>query len=148
MPVHILGDDLPLTSSQVELLWRTVCTYLQQPEDQANVRAVSEDEIRTLNKAYRHKDSPTNVLTFSYDAMGEPGGAGEHDIALCLPVATREAEAQRVTLVDYVALLLTHAFLHAKGMDHELSLDEARATTEAEKNILTQAGFKPLTLGS
>ena len=62
MPVHILGDELPLTSSQVELLWQTVCTYLQQPEDQVNVRAVSEEEIRTLNKTYRHKDSPTNVL--------------------------------------------------------------------------------------
>src|SRR3989338_2871998 len=148
MPVHILGDELPLTSSQVELLWQTVCTYLQQPEDQVNVRAVSEEEIRTLNKTYRHKDSPTNVLTFSYDALGVPGGAGEHDIALCLPVATREAEALRVALVDYVALLLTHAFLHAKGMDHELSSDEVKATQEAETSILTLAGFQPLSLGS
>lgn len=148
MPVHILGDDLPLTLSQIDLLWRLVCSYLKQPEDQANVRSVSEDEIRTLNKVYRHQDSPTNVLTFSYGAINIPDGAQEHDIAVCLPIAKIEVGAYNVALADYVALLLTHAFLHAKGMDHELSPDEARATKEAEKDILTQAGFKPLALES
>lgn len=115
-------------------LWQATRTYRDFPDDQVNVRVVSENEIRELNKKYRGKDKSTNVLTFNYD--------GEHDIAVCLEVAQREAKEKGVSEWDYVAWLLVHAFLHATGMDHEKSEEEAREMEQAEREILTKAGHQ------
>lgn len=122
---------LPEISSK---LWQAARAYRQFPDDRVNVRVVSTEEIRKLNKKYRGKDKATNVLTFSYDK--------EHDIALCLDVAEREAEEKRVGERDYVAWLLVHAFLHATGLDHERSEEEAREMEQAERDILTRAGYQ------
>lgn len=114
-------------------MWEATRRYRNWPDDQVNVRVVSEDEIHALNKKYRGKDYVTNILTFSYDH--------EHDVAVCLEVARQEAKERRVSERDYVAWLLVHAFLHATGMDHERSEEEARSMEKAEREILEQAGF-------
>lgn len=126
-----LSYHLPAISSK---LWQAVRAYRNFPDHQVNVRVVSETEIRELNKKYRGKDYSTNVLTFSYGP--------EHDIAVCLDMAQREASERGVEERDYVAWLLVHAFLHATGMDHTRSKEEARSMEKAEAEILTQAGFQ------
>lgn len=105
------------------------------------LRCVGIDEITNMNATYRHKNSPTNILTFSYDE-------NEHDIAICMNVAMDEAQERGVGLADYVALLATHGFLHALGMDHEASDAEELKTEELEKQILAETGFSAVTLFS
>lgn len=131
-------NKCPLKSTDVDQLWLETIGLRRHTDDQVNVRCVSEEEIRRLNQRYRGKETPTNVLTFSYSS--------EHDVALCLSVAEREAEERGVSFRDYVALLLTHAFLHVTGMDHERSPLSAARTKQAEEKILQQAGFLNLTL--
>lgn len=114
------------------------------PDDQVNIKCVSPATMRTLNKRYRGKDAETNVLTFNYGPA--PGEVASHDIALCLPVAEREAGERGVALREYVALLLAHAFLHATGMDHEREDEEALHTRQMEKQILKSAGFPEASL--
>ena len=79
------------------------------------VRIVGEDEGRTLNRQYRHKDYATNVLTFDYTR--EPVVAA--DLVLCGPVVEREAREQGKPLAAHYAHLLVHGTLHAQGYDHE-----------------------------
>jgi probable rRNA maturation factor len=136
---------LPLQPEEVERLWQETIRIRTSLDAQVNIKCVSEDEMRTLNKQYRQKDAPTNVLTFSYPSTSS-GQVGEHDIALCLPVAEQEAAARGVGLRDYVALLLVHAFLHAAGMDHERSEAEAHTTEQLEREILRAVGFAGDTL--
>lgn len=128
MPVAVQCNNFALSGKKVTRLWRETATLRQYPDELVTVRCVDEQEIRRLNRQYRGKEETTNVLTFSYD--------GEHDIALCLAVAKREALGHDVSLRDYVAWLLVHAFLHVTGLDHERSTDEAVAARQAEVDIL------------
>lgn len=127
-----------MNEEEIQDLWRATRAYRKFPHEQVNVRFVSKEEIQRLNAHYRGKDKPTNVLTFSYD--------GEHDVAVCLEVAEGEARERGVRRRDYVARLLTHAFLHATGMDHERSAQAARQMEAAEAEILKRCGYRSVSL--
>lgn len=148
MSIYAELEDAPLTLPQVEALWNATRTALGLPDDQVNIRVVSSQEMRTLNRDYGGKDRPTNVLTFSYpaDAPVSQVSGGEHDIVVCLEVAESEAQLRGVSLADYVALLLVHGFLHAAGMDHEKSIEEAVKTSRLEREILSACKFTPVSL--
>lgn len=135
MSVLIRCDNFCLTSEEVKSLAAAAYKSRGCENQRVTVRCVSEEEIRRLNKQYRKKDSVTNALTFSY-------GGKEHDVALCVAVAKKQAGERRVALHDYVALLLVHAFLHVCGMDHERSEKEAKEMEKKEKNILSKRGFE------
>ena len=134
LPIFLQSEIELLTPQDAKHLWEETIAYAHHADDEVTARFVTEIESKKLNKEYRKKDKATNVLTFSY-------GEGTHDIALCLPVAEREASERQVGLREYVALLLVHAFLHAVGFDHERSEEEAKATSVAEQEILARAGF-------
>jgi len=104
---------------------------------QITVRIVGEDEGRALNRAYRHKDYATNVLTFDY--VQEP--EIEADLVLCAPVVAREAVQQRIDLAAHYAHLLVHGTLHAQGYDHEDDGPEAACMEARESAILQGLGF-------
>jgi len=101
------------------------------------VRIVGEDEGRTLNREYRHKDYATNVLTFDY--VQEP--EIEADLVLCAPVVEQEARKQKIDLVAHYAHLLVHGTLHAQGYDHEDDGPEAAAMEARETQVLAGLGF-------
>src|SRR5438046_5811662 len=109
--------------------------------DAANVtvvlRFVEEAESRALNRRHRHKDRPTNVLSFVYDdEHGAPGG----DIVLCAPVLRREAVQQGKPLAAHCAHLVVHGVLHLLGYDHEQAA-EAGKMEAREIAILASLGF-------
>ena len=101
------------------------------------MRIVGEEEGRTLNREYRHKDYATNVLTFDY--VQEP--AIEADLVLCAPVVEREAKEQKIDLVAHYAHLLVHGTLHAQGYDHEDDGPEAACMEARETGVLAGLGF-------
>ena len=101
------------------------------------VRIVGEDEARSLNRDYRHKDYATNVLTFDY-AQAPLVMA---DLVLCAPVVAQEAQAQGKSLQAHYAHLLVHGSLHAQGWDHETSETDAQAMEAHEVQVLAALGF-------
>lgn len=106
-------------------------------EGEFTVRIVDAEEGRSLNRAYRHKDYATNVLTFDY--ASEPVVMA--DLVLCAPVVAREAAAQGKPLAQHYAHLLVHGALHAQGWDHETSESDAEAMEAREIAILAGLGF-------
>jgi probable rRNA maturation factor len=102
------------------------------------VRFVGAAEGRRLNRVFRGRDYPTNVLTFVYSAAR--GGALEGDIVLCAPVIAREARAQGVARRARYAHLAVHGALHLQGYDHERGRDAARMEAR-ERTILARLGF-------
>lgn len=135
MSVNITCDNFPLSARAVDALWSSVTKLQSQPDSIVNIRCVSSPEIQWLNKRYRQVNEATNALTFSY--------GHEHDIALCLSVIQQESVKQNYPLKDYVAHVVTHAFLHAAGLDHVRQRDkeEMRASETA---ILAQNKFQPV----
>jgi probable rRNA maturation factor len=101
------------------------------------VRIVGEDEGRTLNRQYRHKDYATNVLTFDY--AREPVVAA--DLVLCGPVVEREAREQGKPLAAHYAHLLVHGTLHAQGYDHETGERDALEMEALEVLLLGALGI-------
>jgi probable rRNA maturation factor len=103
---------------------------------QITVRIVDEAEGRTLNREFRRKDYPTNVLTFDYER--EPAVVA--DLVLCAPVVAREAREQAKTLQAHYAHLLIHGTLHALGFDHERAAD-AKVMEAREAELLAALGY-------
>ncbi len=102
------------------------------------LRIVDEAEGRELNKNFRGKDYPTNVLTFVYDDLPQPPLSG--DVVLCAPVVAREAAEQRKELAAHYAHLVVHAVLHLQGYEHE-DEHEASEMEHLETAILAKLGY-------
>ena len=99
------------------------------------IRVVDETESRALNGRYRHKDKPTNVLSFGY---GERGVLG--DLVICAPVVAREAREQKKDLRAHWAHMVIHGCLHLLGHDHEKPREAARMEA-LEQQIMKSLGF-------
>jgi len=100
------------------------------------IRIVGRAEGRLLNRSYRNRDYATNVLTFVF--RDQPPYEG--DIALCAPVITREARAQRKTAAAHYAHMVVHGLLHLQGYDHENDADAGRMERR-EKTLLSRFGY-------
>ena len=117
-----------------------------QGEGEAGVvlRIVNDAESQTLNRDYRGKDYPTNVLSFPYDAPLIPLEEGETDylgdLVVCLPVMEREAAEQGKTTTQHWAHLLVLGLLHLQGYDH-ITDAEAEEMETLETQILGELGF-------
>jgi len=103
---------------------------------EVTIRYVAEREARRLNREYRGRDYPTNVLTFVYEARPLAG-----DVVICAPVVAREARAQGKEVAAHHAHLLVHGLLHLQGYDHEHSQAQARRMESRERAILGRLGF-------
>lgn len=113
----------------------------------ASVLFTTDNELRTLNREWRLKDSPTNVLSFpmidrasllGLDDAGGPEMLG--DIALAYETCSREAEQKGLPLADHAAHLLVHGLLHLAGHDHSADA-EAEAMETLEIKALAQMGI-------
>jgi probable rRNA maturation factor len=89
--------------------------------------------IQVLNKKYRKKNKPTNVLSFPMDEDGVLG-----DIVLALETIKAEAKAEKKTIRDHTAHLLVHGTLHLLGYDH-MNDKDAVAMEKMEVAILETA---------
>ena len=103
---------------------------------QVTLRIVSQSEGRRLNREFRGKDYPTNVLTFAYSDQRPLSG----DIVLCAPVVQREARTQQRSLTAHYAHLVVHGMLHLQGYDHQRAA-AARRMQSLESEIVTQLGY-------
>lgn len=83
------------------------------------VRFVGEPEMETLNRTWRGKAKPTDVLSFPSGVVDPDGRRHIGDIALCLAVARRQAVRRRHDAARESALLALHGLLHLLGYDHE-----------------------------
>lgn len=114
------------------------------------IRVVGAAESRKLNRTWRGKDKPTNVLSFPSDpSLTFPGGAGKGqgealhelgDLAICAPVVAREAREQGKSTQAHWAHMVVHGVLHLLGYDHEVDRD-AEIMEAREADILAGLGY-------
>ncbi len=105
------------------------------------IRIVGAAESRKLNRTYRGKDKPTNVLSFpALSSSAEPGLQELGDLAICAPVVAREAREQGKNPRAHWAHMVVHGVLHLLGYDHEDDRD-AEVMESREIKILSQFGY-------
>jgi probable rRNA maturation factor len=106
------------------------------------IRLTHNDAVHTLNKQWRSKDAPTNVLSFPMDAPDgdHPGGIMLGDIVLALGVCQAEAKDKKIALADHATHLIVHGFLHLLGFDH-IEDDDASHMEAIERDVLRNLGL-------
>lgn len=107
---------------------------------QMTIRIVDEAESAALNEAYRHKQGPTNVLSFAAEVPAEVDEPLLGDLVICAPVVAREAAEQNKSDVAHWAHMVVHGCLHLQGYDH-LEEQQAREMEGLETRIMAELGF-------
>ncbi len=102
------------------------------PASELSIALVDDAEIQLLNRDYRAKDQPTDVLAFPMD--GSEGLLG--DVVISLETAIRQAREHGVTPACEVRTLLVHGFLHLLGYDHERSAKDARSMFRKQRAMI------------
>ncbi|MEP3421960.1 MAG: rRNA maturation RNase YbeY [Erythrobacter sp.] len=117
------------------------------PKLLVSVLFTTDAEVHALNREWRDRDTPTNVLSFPMmerDALlaltpdGPPEMLG--DIALAYETCAREAEEKGVSIEAHAAHLIIHGLLHLAGYDHVHSDAEAEAMEALEIAALAKLG--------
>jgi probable rRNA maturation factor len=111
------------------------------------VRVVAARESRELNRAWRGKDKPTNILSFpapEQTTRGQPRNARQPlgDLVICAEVVRREAIRDGKPLEAHWAHMVVHGALHLVGYDHEANERERVRMERREIAVLKDFGFR------
>ncbi|MDD9909021.1 MAG: rRNA maturation RNase YbeY [Ahrensia sp.] len=114
---------------------------LELPTD-AEVSVVFADDaqMRSLNRQWRERDKPTNVLTFAANDADGPFSPLLGDIVLASETIAREAREQGKSFEAHLTHLIIHGFLHLNGHDHLVEA-EALAMERLETEICAELGI-------
>lgn len=114
-------------------------------DHEISILITDNDQIRGLNKQYRKKDAPTNVLAFPMQEGAftdiTPGLIG--DVVISCETAQQEADNAGIKLEERMSQLLIHGVLHLIGFDHEIS--EADAEKMEKKSLTLLRKIEPNT---
>lgn len=132
------SDSLP-TEQQI-MQWLEVILPQFMEKAEITIRIVDEQESQQLNYTYRHKDKPTNVLSFPFESPVEIEVPLLGDLIICKQVVEAEAIEQHKTLTSHWAHMIVHGCLHLLGYDHILD-EEAEEMENIEIDIMKQLGF-------
>ncbi len=136
----------------IRLLIRRCCHAVLLDEGikhacEVSVTFVNNEQIHELNREYREKDAPTDVLSFplgengEYDTNGDTGAWMLGDIVISIEKAMEQADLYGHGLQREIAFLTVHSMLHLLGYDHEQGgLAEVRMR-EKEETILKKLGL-------
>ena len=120
----------------VEEVLKTV-EYKFTKNHQLNLSFVSSEEMKLLNKTYRNKDKPTNVLSFempkNFPVGDEKTLIGE--IALCEEIIYEESKKYKKIFENRLKHMIIHGLLHLIGFDH-FNKDEGNKMESVEKKIM------------
>jgi probable rRNA maturation factor len=120
--------------------WAAAALGDESPGTVLSVRVVGAARSRSLNARYRHKDKPTNVLSFGGPGQDPDGVCHLGELVICAPVVAREALLQGKSRESHWAHMTVHGVLHLLGFDHEVRA-EARKMESRELQILDRLGF-------
>jgi probable rRNA maturation factor len=136
----------------LRMLVRRCCNAvlrMEQFSDSAEISVtfVNNEQIHELNKQYRGKDVPTDVLSFPmgengvYDVNHSTGAKILGDIVICMEKAVEQADRYGHSLEREVGYLSAHSMLHLLGYDHVNGGIERVRMREKEEQVMTQLGL-------
>ena len=103
-----------------------------------SIALVDDDTIHALNRDYRKKDKPTDVLAFAMEEGAPMKGAKNDlrllgDVIVSIETATRQAADSDRSLLDEVTMLVAHGLLHLLGYDHQDDAEERVMTAKTRE---------------
>ncbi len=153
MPVDVCSRVDVAEQAEVAAAARTILELLGKRDWELSIALIDDGEMRVLNRRWRGKDRPTDVLSFAAgDAGAEvPAPAAASgvplvlgDVVVSVDTARRQAEEGGWTLAEELNRLVLHGILHLLGYDHEAGPLEAERMRAEERRLaacLLAAGF-------
>jgi probable rRNA maturation factor len=139
MPVVVLSQvrHPDVRSAEVRADAIAILKAMEQKRAELTVVLVDDPAIHELNRRYRKKNAPTDVLAFAMrEGLRVPGDEhGIGDVVISLDTAERQARRRRKTIAAEVRTLLIHGVLHLLGYDHEKSEAEAKRMRARERAL-------------
>lgn len=133
--ISIQSDGWPECESLAAKATAAVADQLEDPRTGELSLVLSDDaHVQTLNRTYRSKDKPTNVLSFPQS------GPLLGDIVLARETVSREAKDKTISFEDHLTHLIIHGWLHLQGFDHQTD-DAAEEMESIEIAALATLGI-------
>ena len=126
-----------VSTEEVRSAAEAMLRSLKLPRAELSVLLCDDATIHALNRDYRKKNKPTDVLAFAM-REGEDGHlAGDllGDVIISLETATRQAKERAVVTRDGGMMLLAHGLLHLLGWDHQTDADDKRMRAETDRML-------------
>lgn len=129
-----------VTKARLAAVCRAICGELCSEPASLTVILTTNEGIRAVNKQYRKKNKPTDVISFAYSEEPFPGeektAATElGDIYISLEKAAEQSSDYGLTLAEEIKRLLIHGTLHLLGYDHERSKEDAKIMQAEEERL-------------
>jgi probable rRNA maturation factor len=142
----LLRSDHPSGGRQLKALGalgNRFLSALKLEGAELSVALVTDEAIAALNKTWRKKNKPTDVLSFpaGEPPPGSPGPRLLGDVVISLDTARRVAAEESRRIDRELARYLAHGVLHLLGYDHERGPKEAKRMAQWEERLLGEAGM-------
>ena len=140
LDLQIASDGQAPSLAQLQQ-WCALALRQRTADSELTIRLVDEAEGRELNNTWRHKDYPTNVLSFPFEAPPGIELPLLGDLIICRQVVEQEAAEQGKPLEAHWAHMVVHGSLHLLGYDHIVD-EEAEEMESLETEIMLALGYE------
>jgi len=136
------GPHAGVTRVEILRRIRAMIRLLQLEKAEVSFVLTDEKRLHELNKIYRGKDRPTDVLAFAMQEgeFGELAGHLLGDVIVSVPTARKQAAERRIPVVDEVTMLVAHGLLHLLGWDHDTAAKDRRMRAETARLVAAATG--------
>ena len=141
LDLQIVCEQAELPSAKLFERWVTAALdAANQSRQELTLRITDQAEIHALNRTYRGKDKPTNVLSFPFESIPGIDDDTLGDVVICKSVVESEAKEQNMPLLAHWAHIVIHGILHLCGYNH-ISDEEADQMESLEIKVLSDLGY-------
>ena len=130
---------MKLNLSRIKRKINKILKNLACSNAEISILFTSDEHIKNLNKTYRKKNRPTDVLAFSQNE-GDLIGTNTNilgDVVVSTDTAKRQADERSHSVEKEIFILLIHGILHLLGFDHEKEKKDLKKMQSKEKELLT-----------
>ncbi len=138
MPVRLFVEDGPwagISRADVARRARAMLEAVQMSDFELSILLTGDDQIQKLNRIYRKKNRPTDVLAFAQREGEHADRAGRllGDVIVSIPTTRRQAAASGRDVGAELTMLLAHGLLHLLGWDHDTPAKDRRMRRETDR---------------
>jgi probable rRNA maturation factor len=129
------GPHEGIARTEVMRRLKAMIRLLQLDKAEVSFVLTDDDAVHELNKVYRGKDRPTDVLAFAMHEgeFSELAGHVLGDVIVSVPTARKQAHSRRTPVLEEVTMLLAHGLLHLLGWDHDTAAKDRRMRAETAR---------------
>ena len=117
------STNFPISDSLEEKLNKALSYIFKEEgitDSSINLKILTDEDIKELNKKFRNKNTTTNVLSFSNEDVSKSITGNLGDIAISYEFVKRESKEHKKNFDDHMIHMLVHGVYHILGFDHEI----------------------------